>query len=381
MRRDHVKYALLEITFWCSFGAFTSFAFPYLLSAGLSAGVLGVAAAVNTVCSLTGGFVWSTLCDRAGSNKRVFLLLNALLMGVYVALYLVPKAAVPVVALYGLLGFVQGPMVAVLDTWILREMRREMHRFGPIRAWASLAYSVFVLGYSRLIQGLGYRVMLPMAALFVAASITVALMTGETRAARGAKGAPGVSYGAMLASPMMFGLILALLFSGMAIAPNTLALGVLVSGLSGGVALQGMAMFVGTLFQGPTMILYPKLHRLPVLGKMGIAVLLYMAGSLSMALIAAPLGIMLSSSLNGIAYGLLLPAMREAITAAAEDSYLTRAQGLAESAFSAAGPTLSNAASGMMIEQFGVRTLLLLCACIQVLPLLCFGWLKRRGRE
>lgn len=378
MRREHVKYALLEITFWASFGAFTAFAIPYLLHEGLSAGAVGAATAVNTVCSLCGSFVWNPMCDRTGSNKRVFLLLNALLMGLYAALYAVPKAALPVICLYGLLGFVQGPMVSVLDSWILREMRAAAHRFGPIRASASLVYSLFVLGYSRVIQAAGYWVMLPVCAAFIACTVAVGLLTRETRQPpRDPSRAAASSYGPVLANRRLLLIAGALLFMGMATAPNMLALSV----LSGGVAVQGMGMFVGNLCSVPVMMFSPRLHRVPVLLKIAGASTIYIAGHLSMSLVPAPAGVMLASACNGMAYGTLLPAMRQAVAEAADDDCITRAQGLAEAAFSAAGPTLSNAASGLVVEHFGARALMLVCAAIQLVPLTGFLRMGARAKR
>ena len=83
---------------------------------------------------------------------------SLLIAFMYFALYYSASNVVTVV-LFGVLGFIQLPMATIMDTWILKYHHDTPGDYGPIRAWGSFAYAIFVVLYGGMLERYGFFIM------------------------------------------------------------------------------------------------------------------------------------------------------------------------------------------------------------------------------
>lgn len=366
------RFALLEIAYWCSYGAFTSFALRFLSDSGISAASLGTAAAMFTVGAILGQLFWSAICDKTNSNKRIYIFTNILLLLVYIMIYFMPKTTVLVIFAYFFLGAIQGPMAANLDTWILKELGKEPQKFGPIRSWASLAYAVFVLFFGWVLSQIGYYIMIVFGTFFIILSVVTALFTKEQRIRDRHKTAEVQHTQSESLRSIIKPLSLlagAFFIMGVSSAPIMQMIALLTKSYGGDVSLQGIVMFTSNVSQVPLMLLYPKFKRLKTQQKISVAAGLYLVSGLVLGSFSSQTGLLVGCAVNGLAYGMFLPSMRKAALEISTVHTITRVQGICDSSFSAVGATFSNLISGLFLQYADVRIFLLGCGLAQLIPI------------
>lgn len=142
--------------------------------------------------------------------------------------------------------------------------------------------------------------------------------------------------------------------------------------------LQRLAMFIGNLLQVPGMRQAPKLSFLSVNHRLMAAAAVYGEGVLLYGLLLNPVGIILGAALNGIAYGILLPALCEGVMKSVLGQLYTTAQEIAEMVHSVVGATVGNLAFRILISDIGLRGLMYLAGTVEVLAFIILMVAGRR---
>ena len=114
-RSQNIRFGIIQASYWCSIASLPVFAVAYVRSKGISATYIGIMLAVFMLSAVVGQFFWGAICDRFQSNKKVFILTNALLLCVSILFYLSPSP-VMLLSTYAILGFIQSPTNANMDT-------------------------------------------------------------------------------------------------------------------------------------------------------------------------------------------------------------------------------------------------------------------------
>lgn len=379
---NKIRFAVLHTSYWCTYGAFNSFVLAYFLELGFNSSQTGLAAGTFTIGAFAGQFFWSRMCDHFKTDKWLYLTGTGLVYLMIIVNYFTVKKGVSPIAVYGMLGFVQGPLAAILNAWNMKAFRREPDQFGPVRSVGSLGYALFVLGYGNIIQRFGYEVMLVFSGIFTIVTLTAGFFTAEEPKNAEIKQEPKVNVLEIFRSRGFAILTLAVLLLGVVSAPMQQLMAVLVKEVGGTLKLQGLAMFICNLFQVPGMLLAPRLSFLSVNQRLMAAAAAYGAGVLICGLFLNSAGIVLAAALNGTAYGILLPALCEGVMKSVPGRLYTTAQGISEMAFSAVGAAVSNLVSGMIIYQYGLRNLMYLYGAVAALAfmiLLSATGRKRKG--
>ena len=82
-----IKFAILQVAYWCAYASFTSFATSLLLYGGTPVTIIGTAVAFQTGGAFLGQMVLSVLCDRRKTNKWIFVIASAVTMLAYGLVY------------------------------------------------------------------------------------------------------------------------------------------------------------------------------------------------------------------------------------------------------------------------------------------------------
>ena len=83
-----------------------------------------------------------------------------------------------------------------------------------------------------------------------------------------------------------------------------------------------------------------------------------------------PTFIVFCSVINGIGFGLMLPAMREAIFECSPKQFYTTAQSISDAIYVSFAGMISNSLAGFMIEEVGMKNFLITCAGIQLIAII-----------
>ena len=145
-----LKFSLLQITYWCTIGAFSGFMVSYMQTKGMTPKLIGVMLSVSTLCAFLGQLFWGSLSDKIKSNKKIFIITNILMFILHIVVFYMPSYTLVIIT-FGVLGFVEIPVAANLDTWILKIYYKTPQAYGPIRACASIGFAIFTLIYGGLI--------------------------------------------------------------------------------------------------------------------------------------------------------------------------------------------------------------------------------------
>ena len=368
-------FALLEMLYWLTYGAFTTYLVSFVTATrGASATMAGLMLALFMASACVGQYVIGGLCDRRQNNRAVFRAGMAVIIALELAVYFSPN-----MALLGLgcvcLGFIQPPVGAILDTWLIRSFPDEPGAYSPLRALASLAYAVLMAAMGVIIERVGHGAMPVLSALFATTGILVASRMPEIprAAAGGTRGEVKLN----MLPRVVWLFVLAMGIMGVANIP-LLNMNLLILGSVGGtVASMGVATpfnmtaeFLMMRFAGPALLRFSARQRM-----LGCCVL-YVASTVLMILSRTVWLLYLASFINGMAYGILLPARRQYVTEIAPEAAHNRVHGLGDMAYLNFGGLVGNQVSGVLIDSRGVGFMLTVSLCVQVIGLAVMSRLK-----
>jgi PPP family 3-phenylpropionic acid transporter len=373
-----VRLTLIEVLHWLSIASFTAFALAYLQNVrGVTDGEAGMLILLMTIGAVIGQFFWGAACDRLGTHKGTFLAACLMQAPLCFALFYAKNPLLLGVC-YAALGFVQNAMPANIDTWVLKSFSDDPKIFGSVRAAAALAFALFTLVYGRIIDALGYPVMLIVTTTFIALGALVALTTPDAHCTR-AKGAPRASMRA-LASREYMTLLFVLLLTGVC-GSTFQILAMLMKHAGGTVRHLGLSMFLSGMVQVPLMFFGGRMTRLTPRVRMIIGGGFYIATVLLFAAARQPAHAVIANTLSGVGYALIMPAMRQWVYELSTPETRTTAQGAADAALVSLGSMIGAGAVGALADGVGMPPILIAFAAAQavgLLPLL-LGMRLRRG--
>lgn len=374
MDKKKIKFSILQVTFWCGYGAFSGFMVAYMQSKGMSVTLIGVMLTVNTFSAFLGQFFWGMLCDKLKTNKKIYIVASILTFMVELLIF-ASDSWMLIIITFGILGFVQQPLAANLDTWILRTYRKTPQVYGPIRSTASIAFAIFSFFYGGMLEKNGYQLMLIFSGLFLVMGAVTAELTSDIPVEElYSQTIPKEKTGwELLAKNKEYLQVLFMLFgTGIATAPVIQLMAVIMDNVAGSVAYVGYAMFAGSLMQVPFMIFSGKLNRYSAKGRIIFAGCIYIIAILGMSFGKTPLMVLVFCAINGIGYGILLPALRELIFTIAPKELNTTAQGICDAVYTGFGSMISNILAGILVANFSVTVLLWVCSAIQIVAIIGF---------
>lgn len=373
-------FGALEMLYWCTYGSFTTYIVSYVTAVrGVSASAAGGLLALFMLCACAGQFAVNAVCDRFRNNRTVFMVGMAVTVLLYGAVYFSPSLPV-LFALYGLLGFVQPALGSALDTWLIRSFPQDPDAYSPIRAMGSISYSVvmIVMGYA--IEGIGHCTMLILGAVFGSAAVMMAAWMPEIPAALPEQ---GVKTGGSLRSlkPMVWMFIAALAVLGTGNLPLLNMNLMVLENVGGTVAHTGIATCFNTVAEFFMMRFGARaLTRLSARRKLLLSSFLYLGSTVVMLLARSVPVLYLVFFVNGLAYGILLPARRQMIGETVPYGLLNRMHGVADLAYMNLGGLIGNQLGGFLIDSRGTSMMVTVSLVMQVLAIGMLLMLKQSVR-
>ena len=362
-----IGFSLLEISYWSFHASFIGFLMSYLLSKGISNTVVSMFLASNLLAAFLGSFVWGMVCDRFRTNRKVSMLCF-LAAGVLMYLIYFSYESIPVLAvLYPLLGFVCLPNATNIDSWLLLTCGNNLSVYGRIRCLPSLLYAVTSVALGKLISGFGYHFMLVFGTFFLLTGIAAAAMlpdAGDIGRKKERDGCSAHSLKQVFFVRSYRYLILILLLVGLAVAPmNNLKAAVLQS-VGGAVSDLGIDAFICAIVQVPFIALADRVERYSLRLRY---VLITAFPLLTMVLAfgaVSPVMVFAGSFFLNVSVGILLPTMRSVTEKNVAPAFRNLGHNIADGVYNSVAGIISLLYSGVVIDLFGVKRMLLICILI-----------------
>ena len=379
-------FSLLQMLYWCTVGSSSTYIVSYMTAVRqVSATMTGNLLAVYMLAGVAGQFLINSICDRFQNNRKVFMGGMLITLLIWLGVYFAPGLGL-VFALYGLLGFMQPTMSAVLDTWLIRSFPNDAGAYSPIRSLGSLAYSCLMLVMGFAIDGIGHIVMVLLPALFTVGAIVVAQFMPEIpplerRRERAARAEAGMHSMATVVWMCM----LVMVMMGMANMPLLNMNLMIMENAGGGVTHQGIAISFNTVAEFLTMRFFMRwISRASATRKLQFSGLLYLISVVMIVSFKSIPALYAAYFINGVSYGVLLPARRQFVNEMVPESLLNRMHGMGDMAYNSVGGLIGNKFSGTIIDQRGVGFMVMLSMLLDAVSfalLLTFGPIHRRWKQ
>lgn len=172
MNKKYLKFSALQCAFWCTRVSFSTFAAVFFSSIGLSTSQIGFALSISTLFGIFGQLTLGYLADRKRCLKGMTIALNLAVMCIVLGFSMV-KGYNTVLVMMACLGFVQMIIPSLLDTWILNSLAEKASDYSLIRQWGSLGYCVMSLFYGKIIDTFGVNIMFVFAVITGLTTITL----------------------------------------------------------------------------------------------------------------------------------------------------------------------------------------------------------------
>ena len=371
-------FALLEILYWLTYGSFTTYLVSFVTATrGASASVAGLMLALLMASACIGQFVIGGICDRMQNNRVVFMAGMAATVVLCLCVYFSPNMILMGVACVAL-GFIQSPTGAILDTWLIRSFPDEPGAYSPLRSLASLAYAVLMTVMGLSIERFGHVAMPVFVTIFGALNVFAAYKMPEIPrvAVSTEKGHGGAGLRTLPVVVWLF--VLSMAFMGMANMP-LLNMNVLILERVGGtVASMGIATSFNTVAEFLVMRFPRPYMRFSARQRLIGAALLYVFSTAMMIFAGTVWLLYIAFFINGVAYGLMLPARRQFVTEVAPPEMQNRVQALGDMAYLDFGGLVGNQLSGVLIDSKGGVPMMVTVALAEEVASLAF-MLRMKG--
>lgn len=172
-KKTFFSFAIMDSLYWAFYACFVGFITTYLLTCGMDNAVLSIMLACFMGASFIGAFFWGGICDKARTNKKIFIPeYIATIIIAFIIYFMAEKNIWVSTILYPLFGFLSSPLGSNLDTWMLRSFHKDASAYGRARAIGSMGYAVTALFMGMLINAIGYQ-MIPVGTLFFAILVLI----------------------------------------------------------------------------------------------------------------------------------------------------------------------------------------------------------------
>jgi len=378
-----LRFRVVLYLYWAMSAAFLGYwVVNFEATRRITAAEIGIMMSLYTAAALVGQYAWGFLSDRLRSI-RLPVAVASLLFATIVATFPWQASLRALYLSMVLVGLLQQPIGPMLDSWALKHLgaHGEENRFGAVRGFGSLGWATVALLTAYLIQRVSWNSMFAVSSV---AGLLLALMAAcipdvgtdsADPAAGGTRGAGELTTARALRQ--LFGnrayvyilVVVFLMYLGVQTTFNFQ--GLLIKGTGGGVAELGWTYFVGVMSEIPAMFLSVwLLPRMPARRLMVLAGCLYMLRYALIIYFQTPWIIMLTACLEGVAFGLLLTALRSQVFAVVAEEVQTLAMTVVDAVFLSLTVILGGAVGGWLIEHYSLVHMLAACMASSLLALL-----------
>lgn len=373
MRRNEKRmltgFSILDGIYWAFYASFVGFITTYMLACGMNNSELSFVLSIFMLTSFIGAFFWGSRCDKAKTNRLVFLPQFGAAFVVGLIIFIAAKRHLTVAAvLYPVFGFLSSSLGSNLDAWMLRSFDRDAEKYGHARAIGSMGYAMMALVMGQLIKWFGYS-MIPAGMIFTAAVVIVFAFIMPEKPYESGSEHLKPSNPLKLFKPGSYLFMLIVIFlTGLAISPiNNLKI-VFLQSVGGDVGILGIDSFLGVMVQAMFIFISGRLRRISTKYRLFTVAVSVLAAITLVFFAENSAMIILSTVINNLSYGVMLPTMREITEKSVEGDLKNTAHSLCDAMFGSFAGVIALLYSGVMIDALGTKAVALLGIIIMLVP-------------
>ena len=369
--KTFISFAALDSLYWAFYAAFVGFTSTYLLACGMTNSVLSIMLACFMGCSFIGAFFWGSVCDKAKTNKKIFIpefiVTNIVAFIIY---FMADKNMMVSTILYPVFGFLSAPLGSNIDTWMLRSFHKDASTYGRARAIGSVGYAITALIIGNLINMIGYQ-MIPIGFIFFAVLVLMVAfwikeVPFETVVAQSSSGNPKEL---LHIGPYIFMLIV-VFFTGLAISPVNNLKPTILQSVGGDVSILGLDSFLGVMVQAVFIFTSGKLKKIPVYVRLFLMTVTVFITMCLVSFAVSPWMIILGTIFSNTSYGIMLPTQREIVEANVPSTLKNTAHSLSDAMYGSFSGILALTYSGFVMDAFGARSVGILGGAIMIVAMI-----------
>ncbi|WMJ89100.1 MFS transporter [Anaerocolumna sp. MB42-C2] len=375
-----IRFGIIEAVYWSIFATFAAYITAFGLSRGYAQSTVSIMVSIYMTGAFTGQFVWGSVCDKLRTNKKVFLFGLGIACFLQLGMYFF-KNPIVFSVLYGLFGFMLGPMGSILETWMLKCINYDGMLYGRSRSAGSAGYAVVILIMGFLIGKFGFYLMPICSTVFIIITFIISLLTQDSPVEEGARTSISLKdIMSIMRIPIYLLIIVMMFFIGLAIAPiNNLKIMVLKS-VGGGVAIQGVDSFIGCISQFTLFFFSGAFTAIPAKKRLfGCSIMIFLAIGINL-IATVPWMVIMGTVILFGAYSLLIPAAREVVRVHIEYKYQTTANGLVDAFYGSLAGTISLLYAGTLADTISVKFMIFVSMIIAFIPISIISIVILRGR-
>lgn len=379
--KQFIGFSLMDGIYWGFYAAFGGFATTYLLDCGLTSSILSVMLSFFMIASFIGAFFWGSRCDKAHTNKKIFIPQFILTVIVTLLIFFLARINVWIsVVLYPVFGFLSSSLGSNLDTWMLRDFHKDANRYGKARAIGSMGYAIMALVMGQLIKLFGYT-MIPVGSVALAVVVLLfAMVMKELPMENGGEHMKleSMSPKALIHIPSYVFMLVVVFLSGLAMAPINNLKTVILQSVGGDVSILGIDSFLGVIVQAIFLFISGNLKKIPTYCRLFLMTFTIMITMVCVAVASNPWMVIAGTIFANMSYGIMLPTQREIVENDVPVALKNTAHSLSDAMFGSFSGILALIYSGALMDAFGARCVAYLGIGIMTIAvLLSLGkWLR-----
>lgn len=362
---ENFSFIGMQSFYWIGFCVMFAYIGPYILSLGCTNTQLGLIISLNSIASVIGQPIYGFIADKIGSVKKV--MLTSFIVGVILSLgfFVIGDNYIGLLILTTIVAFDVQAVYPIIDSWtVINERKDPRTSYSFTRPFGSLAYAICAGVIGGFLAAYGYHWIF---IIFIATMILCAICAIPPRDTQ-----PEAEEKLTLASIkalfqnkvyIEFVIISTLLY--IAYKSTTGFLPVLMDNVGGTTAQLGYAWSILGFSEIPmfafTGVLLKKFKDSHLLA---FSILMFIPRTLVPSLCSTPEGIIASTLLHGLAYGIFLPASVSFIARVVDDKLSNTAQTFAVAMYAGVGISVSGIVGGMIADAYSIVTLYRLAAAI-----------------
>ena len=378
LRRVNIMYALVQMTYWSLFAAFSGYQTALLLGRGFSSGQAGVFTAIRCLAGIFAQPLLGGWADRHPevSLNRLMNVCFAAALAVNIVFYRARPGFLGTVLIFLALGILELNAYPLLDSMAVQFINAGLDvNYSLGRGLGSFAYAIACVFMGKQAASLGVE------SVLLTHGVLLVLLMGLTAAYPRLPGASRLSPKAeashsvqaiVKSSPAFTWMLAAVFFALAAVMPIVGFMVNIITGRGGTETHLGWALFLMGASELPAALLFPHLWRRLGSQKMMLLSVIFMALKPAAFALAPNLGWVLAvQPIQMLGYGLFTPASvyyaNENVSAADR----VRGQAVMMIASNGLGSMLGNLLGGYVIDLDGVGAMLALCTAFGVLGIFC----------
>jgi PPP family 3-phenylpropionic acid transporter len=361
---DNAVFAGIQWFFWSGFGLIFAFLAAYYQDIGFSNIEIGLVMALVSAANIVGQPILGMVADRLGSAGRVLQIALIASVLLALALYLTPATLIVVAVLSTLVSFSAQTLPPIVDGWTMSVRRRIIRiDYGATRAMGSVGFSITVAVAGRLFDLWGLATMFPAAAgMFLLAILFVTIARrydhhdgAELREVDRPSGG-----GRDFFSPRTVVFLIVGFVTFTAFRPVQVFLPVYIRQLGGTNAHIGYALAIMAISEVPFMVAYTRLNkRFDDTRILLFALVFFFVRIIVHAFAPGPTFVIAVQAIQGLSFGLYLPASVHILDRLSPEGTGTFAQTAGSVATFGLGSVVGSAVGGYLVEWGGLVTMYL----------------------